>query len=83
MIREAKEETGLDVVPLRCLDRRQHTYDFGVLELEFWHCELVDPTTRQATHQQFRWHAITDLGDLPFPAANQHAIQVLIGERQT
>ena len=47
-VRECKEETGIDVVPVRALLKCQHTYDHGAVDLHFWLCEPVDSDFRPA-----------------------------------
>ena len=39
--REIREELGVDVVPLRCLERLEHGYPSMVVELSFWLCNPV------------------------------------------
>jgi len=76
-IRECFEETGLQVSVLELLNRVQHVYEHGQVDLSFWICRL-------ATEQQhlpggnFQWMPLNTLSECHFPAANQSALEILI-----
>lgn len=79
-VRECREETGLDVLPLRVLDQRTHEYPHGTVELHFWLCQPSQPRELGESHCGFRWVRREDLPSLDFPKANQPVIALLAGE---
>jgi 8-oxo-dGTP diphosphatase len=76
-IRECREETGLQVVPVRLLDERAHDYPHGRVELHFWLCEPADAGRIEETHRRFRWVSQEELKTLDFPEANRHVVNLL------
>jgi 8-oxo-dGTP diphosphatase len=82
-VRECLEETGVSVNPLRLINRLQHRYDHGSVDLSFYLCELVDGKTIEPHNlplavPPFRWIPLSDIGTLDFPAANQAVVDVLL-----
>lgn len=77
-IRECVEESGLAVKSVRRIDCLSHTYDHGTVELHFWLCRPLDPTTVTADHRGYRWVAAAELKTLKFPEANAGVIRKLI-----
>ena len=76
-VRECREETGLEVEPLRLLDQRIHQYTHGTVELYFWLCRLQNPEQAAEEHQGFRWVPREDLPTLNFPPANEPIVAML------
>lgn len=80
VVRECLEETGLHV-RARCLRyRTTHHYDYGVVDLSFLDCELLDEREAREPRPPFRWVAAAELGDYPFPPANDEVLRQLIDE---
>ena len=83
VIRECLEETGLSVVPNERLLVTRHEYPHGLLDLEFWACglaandKLVDGQL-PALQGNFRWMPVSQVAELPFPAANQPVVSLLV-----
>ena len=67
-VRECKEETGLDVRPVRLLMERIFQYDHDTVDLRFWLCEAQGEIPDDL--QGFRWVDVEELMTLNFPAAN-------------
>jgi mutator protein MutT len=66
-VRECREEAGLDVEPVRLLDRRTWDYPHARVELSFFLCRPIDAKLPAA---QFRWVSREELAALRFPEAN-------------
>jgi mutator protein MutT len=79
-IREAREETGLEVAACQERARITHTYPHGTLEIAFVDCVLADGNSRERIRAPFRWVPIANLGELNFPEANQSVISSLMDE---
>jgi len=84
--RECEEETGLHVSVKSRLKKTEFTYDHGTLELNFFHCQLIDSDigNRQSDYAEqmkplapFEWVPIQDLPTLNFPAGNDAVIELL------
>jgi mutator protein MutT len=76
--RETREETGLDVVPVRCLRRVDHDYAHGAVSIEFWKCEVSSGVASQVPAPPFEWVPIETLASLPFPDANRDVVRELV-----
>lgn len=72
VVRECREETGLDAVVLCRLQQVEHQYDHGRLCLTFFLCE---PVGRREPTPPFRWVVRYDLARLPFPEANRAILE--------
>jgi mutator protein MutT len=78
VVRETREETGLEVIPVRCLRRVDHTYDHGTVSIEFWQCDVSSPRASDAPTPPFDWVPIETLASLPFPDANRDVVRELV-----
>lgn len=78
VVRETREETGLNVVPVRCLRRVDHDYAHGAVSIEFWQCEWPIGATGQVPAPPFEWVSIETLASLPFPDANRDVVRELV-----
>ncbi len=74
-VRECREETGLEVTPVRCLETVRHTYEFGELHLSFVECRLCRP--EENPRPPFQWLARRELDPARFPPANRSVITQL------
>jgi 8-oxo-dGTP diphosphatase len=76
-LRECREETGLDVIPVKLLLNRQFTYPHGTVALHFWLCQPADAEKIADEHHNFRWIPAAKLAALKFPEANEPVIKML------
>ena len=74
--RECKEETGLNVVAGKLLERVVHRYEHATVDLSFWLC-AADPADVRAEHGAFRWYSQAELLELEFPEANRSVLAAL------
>ena len=84
-VREVHEETGLEVRVLRRRREILFEYDTGVLQLNFFDCELVgnDGSDRVGVPDlpltpPFRWTTADELRRLTFPDANDPLLAELL-----
>ncbi|MGH7129338.1 MAG: (deoxy)nucleoside triphosphate pyrophosphohydrolase [Planctomycetaceae bacterium] len=68
--RECVEETGLAVVPVELLLRREFRYPHATLDLHFFLCRPADPAAVAEDHRGCRWVPASELAALRFPEAN-------------
>lgn len=81
-VRECREETGLDVVPVRRLFIFQHCYPHATLDLEFWLCRPARTNEQEEPEEQairggYDWVPAQSLKSLRFPEANGPVIALL------
>jgi 8-oxo-dGTP diphosphatase len=76
-VRECREETGLEVIPLRRLYACRHRYDYGTLDLEFWLCRPALLEISGRVSGGFEWMPAQSLKSLHFPEANRPVIALL------
>lgn len=79
--RECREETGLNVTPIRLLQAVRHTYDHGAVELHFWLCQPAVADKVPQELQGFRWLTPAEMHSLDWPAANRTVLEALSVER--
>ncbi len=76
LVREIREELGIEVrVGPRLLATR-HDYGEKIVELHFFACDLAEDP-RPLLGQEIRWIARVDLATLQFPAADAELIALL------
>lgn len=78
-VRECREETGLDVIAERLLDRVSFSYPHGDVELDFWICRPKNPDRVTEDHRGYRWVPKAELASLNFPEANRSVVERLTG----
>ena len=82
VVRECREETGLDVELVEQLDCIEYTYPHGHVRLSFWLCRPAPQSlTRKSglpvLYSGFDWHPVTNLARLNFPDANASVLEKL------
>ncbi len=81
-LRECREETGLDVIPVKLLLNRQFTYSHGTVDLHFWLCKPADAEKVAEKHHRFGWIPAAELPALQFPEANEPVTAMLVSRQQ-
>lgn len=82
VIRECREETGLDVEPVELLDRVEFEYPHTTVDLHFWLCRLARTEVERESDLPelfggFEWHPVARLVELNFPEANAAVVRNL------
>lgn len=80
LIREIKEEVGLDVIGYHYLGEVNHTYDQHSVSLLIYHVEKHEGNAACLENQMdLCWVDVENLNDFQFPAANQFIIEMIKG----
>ncbi len=79
VIREVREETGLDVVAVGLRQEVRHEYEHARLRLSFFDCQALLPD--QEPRPPFHWTPRGKLAQLRFPEANAGLITALVDSR--
>ncbi|WP_102158057.1 (deoxy)nucleoside triphosphate pyrophosphohydrolase [Zhihengliuella halotolerans] len=58
-----------------------HEYDFGVVTLTTFYCELIEGTPELTEHAAVKWLAPEDLGQLDWAPADIPAVDLIQGQR--
>lgn len=81
-VRECCEETGLSVRLIEPLETVDHPYEFGLLQLHFFRCDLDESATLgDSIVAPYRWLTVEQLAECRFPAANESVVALLLGGR--
>jgi 8-oxo-dGTP diphosphatase len=78
VIRECREETGLDIIIIRRRSEVSHDYPHGRLRLVFFDCTTDD---QRDPRRPFHWVPRAELAKLHFPEANQDILASLLANR--
>lgn len=78
LVREIKEEVGIDVMAYNYLGEVCHTYDHKLISLLIYHVHHYqgEAACREA-QMDLRWVDIANLKDFQFPAANLEIIELI------
>ena len=77
LIREIDEELRCEVVVGDEVTTTTHEYDFGVVTLTTFWCELVAGTPTLTEHAEVRWLAPTELDQLEWAPADVPAVAII------
>ncbi len=80
--REAREELGIAIEPVRPLAPIEHGYPHGRVRLEPWVCRLLHGSAppRAVQVAEVRWVTASELLALRFPEANGGLIEEVVAE---
>ncbi len=85
VVRECREETGIDVAPCRVLDRVQTQIEGHPVVLWFFECVPVSSALGAAdpppARGNFRWLTVEELKLQRFPPANSRVLRMLLTGR--
>lgn len=76
--REIKEELGITIKVGDHLTTIQHTYSHFRVTLNVHWCEYVSGEPQPLECDEVRWVTPQDLGDYPFPKANEKIIEEIL-----
>ena len=83
VIRELKEELGVDVQINRDFLKLKHTYSHFSITLHAYVCTLINGVPSPKSSQEIRWVKKKELNQYPFPKANKVLTEKLMGIGQT
>lgn len=78
VIRELKEELGVDVAITKPFMKLDHAYSHFKITLHAYLCELKNGDPQPKTSQQLKWVSISELDRYPFPKANRKLTEKLM-----
>jgi 8-oxo-dGTP diphosphatase len=81
--REIHEELLCVVSVGEMVTETSHQYEFGVVTLTTFYCELVEGTPKLSEHAAVVWLAPADLGSLDWAPADIPAVKIIQRDRGT
>lgn len=78
VIRELKEELGVDVTVTKPFMKLNHAYSHFKITLHAYLCELKKGNPQPKTSQQLKWVSVSELDRYPFPKANRKLTEKLM-----
>ena len=75
LAREIREELDCEVRVGKQVEYTAHDYDFGVVHLTTFYCDLVDGTPTTSEHSEHRWLPPGRLAELEWAPADIPAIE--------
>ena len=83
VVRELKEELGIEVEPISFFMKLDHAYSHFTITLHAYLCSHLSGTPRPKESQQVKWVSISELEEYPFPKANRKLTEKLLKSGQT
>ena len=77
LLREIREETGLEVALGSRIGTIQHAYTHFRITLTAWYCDWQGGEARTHAATENRWVSTTDLNDYAFPKANLKILDLI------
>ena len=77
MIRELREELGIEVEVGELVEDITHVYPEKTVVLRFFRCDWKEKEPRAIDCLDFKWIAPRELADYEFPAADARLLQML------
>lgn len=77
LVREIAEELGCTVSIGEHVTTTRHPYDFAVVTLSTYYCELISGTPTLTEHADVRWLDPADLGSLAWAPADVPAVTLI------
>ena len=77
LVRELREELGIEVSAARPMMRVRHAYADKAVLLDVWRISTVAGQASGCEGQPVRWVAVKDLGSFAFPEANRPIVRAL------
>lgn len=79
LVREIAEELDCVVHVGSEVTTTRHEYDFGIVTLTTFYCDLVSGTPQLTEHSETRWLAPAELAELAWAPADIPAVEILMG----
>jgi len=77
LLREIKEETGLDVKPGEKIGTIQHAYTHFKITLTAWFCDWTQGEAQTNAATENRWVSLEELENYAFPGANRKILELI------
>lgn len=78
LARELKEELLTDATVGEFLTTTEHEYDFGIVVLSTYFCELTGAEPQLTEHREVRWVAPSEMKDLNWAPADIPAVELIV-----
>ena len=78
LIRELKEELGIEVKVKEQFMSLQHSYPEFDVDFHVYHCSIVTGEPRKIAVHDFKWVSLNELDQFEFPPADQPTIRQLL-----
>ena len=76
--REIQEELGCLVAVGNRLTRTEHQYDFGLVDLTTYWCELESGEPQTTEHDELRWVTREEIASLDWAPADIPAVELIV-----
>lgn len=80
LARELREELQVEARVGEHVETTAYEYDFGIVELSTYRCELISGEPTLTEHSDMRWVPVEDLMELNWAPADIPAVEKLIRE---
>lgn len=80
LARELKEELLIEASIGEHVTTTEHEYDFAVIILSTYYCELVSGTPKLTEHEEVRWVEPAQLGELMWAPADIPAVEKIMND---
>ncbi|TSB45722.1 (deoxy)nucleoside triphosphate pyrophosphohydrolase [Alkalicoccobacillus porphyridii] len=78
LAREIQEEMECEIKINDKIETTEYEYDFGIVHLTTFYCELVSGEPVLTEHSEIRWLAANELADLDWAPADVPAIENIV-----
>lgn len=78
--REIREELLCKIVVKKKVTTTLHEYDFGIVNLTTFECDLLEGEPSLTEHVAVKWLAVEELATLEWAPADIPAIEILMGQ---
>ena len=82
LIRELREELGIEVTVGGLIESLTHSYSEKTVHLKFFRCDWMQREPQALNCSDFRWVSRSELPTYSFPAADRRLIEMLSREPQ-
>ena len=81
--REIREELTCRITVGETITTTSYEYDFGIVNLTTFYCELIDGTPRLVEHAQMSWRSPDELSELDWAPADIPAVHLIQSQMVT
>lgn len=81
LIREVREELGIEIRPIRLLQKKEYAYPEKTVLLDFYLCDWVSGDPQKIDCQDFAWVTTQDFERYQFPKGDEEILEKLCQEK--